>query len=442
MFSSKGPGRFDYLLFVAMIATCCIGLLMLLSHSWESLSIGQGFVWKQFLAFYLGLAGILLLVRLDYRHLNKYAYWIYGLIMTSLVAVLLVGKVARGARSWFALGSFSFQPSEFAPLALIIVLARYIDDRQEWKNSRSLLACLFYTLLPIGLILMQPDFGSTIVLVPILLGMAYLGEAQPAYLILTVLAGLIAMVISLFLTFAQLPATQGTLGKFGLAVVSIFSSFNNTILFLLIFVALLMAIYFIIRKTVGYVSFRSIWFIFLTVALGVGISGIVQHFLKDYQRARLIAFLDPRVDPLGVGYNIIQSKVAIGSGQFLGKGILAGTQSHLGFLPEQYTDFIFSVIGEELGFVGTGLLLGLFVIIIWRGITIMNKARDRFGSLLATGVVCMFATHTILNIGMVMGIMPVIGVPLPLVSYGGSSLLAHMLAIGILLGVYYRRYMY
>ena len=442
MFRLKGQSKFDYLLFVAMIAACFLGFFTLFAHVWQSLSMSTALIWKQFIAFCLGLIGVLLIVQLDYRHLNKYAYWIYGLVLTLLVAVLLVGKVARGARSWFALGPFSFQPSEFIPLALIIVLAKYIDSQPEWKNHRIWWACLLYTLLPAGLILLQPDFGSTIVLIPIFLGLAYLGEAQAGYLIATVLAGMIAMFISLFLTSAQLSVTAGSLGKFGLWVVSIFNNFNNTMLFLLAFYVFLVLIYFVIRKAVRDFSFKNVWFVFLTVVLGVVLSAGIQHFLRDYQRARLIAFLDPKVDPLGVGYNIIQSKVAIGSGQFLGKGILAGTQSHLGFLPEQYTDFIFSVIGEELGFVGTGLLLGLFLVIIWRGITIMNKARDRFGSLLATGVVCLFATHAILNIGMVMGIMPVVGVPLPLVSYGGSSLIAHMLAVGILLGVHYRRYMY
>ncbi|MFH1238672.1 MAG: rod shape-determining protein RodA [bacterium] len=442
MFRLKGQSKFDYLLFVAMIAACFLGFFMLFAHVWQSLSMSTALIWKQFIAFCLGLIGVLLIAQLDYRHLNKYAYWIYGLVLTLLVAVLLVGKVARGARSWFALGPFSFQPSEFMPLALIIVLAKYIDSQPEWKNHRIWWACLLYTLLPAGLILLQPDFGSTIVLIPIFLGLAYLGEVQAGYLISTVLAGMIAMFISLFLTSAQLSVTAGSLGKFGLWVVSIFSNFNNTMLFLLAFYVFLVLIYFVIRKAVRDFSFKNVWFVFLTVVLGVVLSAGIQHFLRDYQRARLIAFLDPKVDPLGVGYNIIQSKVAIGSGQFLGKGILAGTQSHLGFLPEQYTDFIFSVIGEELGFVGTGLLLGLFLVIIWRGITIMNKARDRFGSLLATGVVCLFATHAILNIGMVMGIMPVVGVPLPLVSYGGSSLIAHMLAVGILLGVHYRRYMY
>lgn len=442
MFRLKGPSKFDYLLFITMIAACFLGLLMLFSHVWQSLTISSGLIWKQLMAFCLGLLGVLLLSHLDYRHLDKYAYWIYGLVLSSLVAVLVVGKVARGARSWFALGPFSFQPSEFMPLALIIVLARYIDSQPEWRNPRPLLVCLFYTLLPMGLILLQPDFGSIIVFIPIFLGMAYLGEAQLGYLIAAVIAGTIAIVISLFLTLAQLSVNMGAFGTFDLAVVNIFGNFNKTIIFLLFFYGLLVIIYFGLRKISRDFSFKYVWFVFLTVALGVVLSAGIQHFLRNYQRARLIAFLNPKIDPLGVGYNIIQSKVAIGSGKFLGKGILAGTQSHLGFLPEQYTDFIFSVIGEELGFVGTGLLLGLLFIIVWRGIVIMNKARDKFGSLLAAGVVCMFATHTILNIGMVMGIMPVVGVPLPLVSYGGSSLIAHMLAIGLLLQVHYRRFIY
>ncbi len=175
------------------------------------------------------------------------------------------------------------------------------------------------------------------------------------------------------------------------------------------------------------------------------ISGILasyplQLFLKQYQKQRLIAFVNPNIDPFGTGYHIIQSQVAIGSGGFLGKGFLKGTQGQLGFLPVQHTDFIFSVIAEEFGFIGATILSVLFLVILLRGIKIALTARDRFGSLLAGGIVWLLFVEIIINLGMTMGLMPVMGVSLPFTSYGGSSLLSSMVAVGILLSIYGRRF--
>lgn len=166
---------------------------------------------------------------------------------------------------------------------------------------------------------------------------------------------------------------------------------------------------------------------------------IFWHFLKDYQKKRLTVFLDPNVDPLGSGYHIIQSKIAIGSGMFLGKGLFGGTQSQLNFLPENHTDFIFAVIGEELGFVGAVVLLLLYFVLLYRGVKIAGEARDNFGSLLATGVTSMLAFHVLVNVGMTAGIMPVTGIPLPFMSYGVSALTTNLLSIGLLLNIYMRR---
>ncbi len=166
---------------------------------------------------------------------------------------------------------------------------------------------------------------------------------------------------------------------------------------------------------------------------------IFWHFLKDYQKKRLTVFIDPNVDPLGSGYHIIQSKIAIGSGMLFGKGLFSGTQSQLNFLPENHTDFIFAVIGEELGFVGAVVILLLYFILLYRGVKIAGAARDNFGMLLATGITSMMAFHVLVNVGMTAGIMPVTGIPLPLMSYGVSSLTTNLISIGILLNVYMRR---
>ncbi|MDK2927012.1 MAG: rod shape determining protein RodA [Bacillota bacterium] len=173
---------------------------------------------------------------------------------------------------------------------------------------------------------------------------------------------------------------------------------------------------------------------------GAAAAPLLFHFLKDYQKKRLLVFLDPSVDPTGSGYHVIQSMIAIGSGRLWGKGLFGGTQNRLGFLPEQHTDFIFSVIGEELGFVRAAGILALYFIIIYRGIRVAARARDDFGTLLATGVVTMLAFHVLVNVGMTTGIMPVTGIPLPFMSYGGSSYLTNMIALGLLLNVHMRRH--
>jgi rod shape determining protein RodA len=172
---------------------------------------------------------------------------------------------------------------------------------------------------------------------------------------------------------------------------------------------------------------------------GIAFMPIFWHFLKDYQKMRLTVFLDPNVDPLGSGYHIIQSKIAIGSGMLFGKGLFAGTQSQLNFLPENHTDFIFAVIGEELGFVGAFVILTLYLLLLYRGVKIAGESRDSFGMLLATGITSMMAFHVLVNVGMTAGIMPVTGIPLPLMSYGVSSLTTNLVSIGILLNIYMRR---
>ncbi len=172
---------------------------------------------------------------------------------------------------------------------------------------------------------------------------------------------------------------------------------------------------------------------------GLAAMPVLWHFLKDYQKMRIMVFMDPNVDPLGAGYHIIQSKIAIGSGMLFGKGLFGGTQSQLNFLPENHTDFIFSVVGEELGFVGCAILLLLYLVVLWRGIRIAQDASDMFGRLLAVGITSMIAFHVLINVGMTMGIMPVTGIPLPLMSYGVSSLTTNIMAIAILLNIQLRR---
>jgi rod shape determining protein RodA len=187
---------------------------------------------------------------------------------------------------------------------------------------------------------------------------------------------------------------------------------------------------------------RNIYIPGSVISLGLLFSVIIQKFFHDYQKKRILVFLNPDLDPHGSGYNIIQSKIAIGSGGFIGKGFLKGTQSQLGFLPEKSSDFIFAVVAEEWGFVGAILVILLMMIIIFRGIQISFEAKDKFGALLASGITSIFFFHSLINIGMVIGIMPVTGLPLSFVSYGGSNLIMSMLAIGILINIRMRKFVH
>jgi rod shape determining protein RodA len=190
------------------------------------------------------------------------------------------------------------------------------------------------------------------------------------------------------------------------------------------------------------IAFKEYKTVILIVILGLITSISISGYLKDYQRKRMIVFLDPSLDPLGSGYNILQSRIAIGSGQLLGRGIFQGTQTQLGFIPDQHTDYIFAVISEEGGLIFSLSVILLYAVLIVRGIIIARNAADRFGSLTAVGIVIMFSYYIILNLGMLTGIMPVAGVPLPFLSYGGSSLIANMLAVGLLMNIHIRRYAY
>ena len=196
-----------------------------------------------------------------------------------------------------------------------------------------------------------------------------------------------------------------------------------------------MAIFFGMIITCG-IRLKLLFGIFATALASMP---ILWHFLKDYQKTRIMVFIDPNVDPLGSGYHIIQSKIAIGSGMLFGKGIFQGTQSQLNFLPENHTDFIFAVVGEEFGFVGAVILLLLYLIVLWRGIQIAKKARDMFGRLLAVGITSMLAFHVLVNVGMTTGIMPVTGIPLPFMSYGVSALTTDIWAIAILMNIHMRK---
>lgn len=355
----------DWPVLVAVMIICVLSVIILYS---ATATLGpeaqKSYVTQQIFGVIAGFILFLFFLWLDYQELARFSRFIYVMCLLMLAAVLVpgLGHEAKGAQSWLGVGPVRIQPSEFAKIFIIITLADFINKRKlKIEKLQDLAAILLHIGIPMGLILLQPDLGTTLVFIAILFGMLLLGGAPMKYIL-----GL------LFLGMAATP------------------------------------------------------FVF--------------HFLKPYQRNRLIVFLNPeKIDPSGAGWNVIQSMTAIGSGRFFGKGLGAGTQSQYGFIPEQWTDFIFSVLGEELGFIGAMFLLLLYFFILWRSVKIAAKAKDNFGMLMVVGIVAMWTFHILENIGMTAGMMPVTGIPLPFMSFGRSSFFTNMISLGIILNVGMRR---
>ncbi len=341
---------------------------------------------------------------LDYDWLKKVSPFIYLFVIILLIATYFIGFVVQGAQRWLALGSVTLQPSELAKLGIVISLAAYFEKRKgEIKSFLSLLLPFLLFSIPFFLIFRQPDLGTSLVVLFIFIGMLIWTDFSPL---------LAFLFLSPVLSIALQQLTYIWLG------------------------------YFFVLIAIMYMNRIKIFDFLFVLFANIGIGYFIPHLwnaLKGYQKLRLLAFLDPSLDPKGVGYHTLQSKIAIGSGGFWGRGLFHGTQTQLQFIPQQATDFIFSVAGEEFGFIGGVIILSLFVLIIWRGIEIAVSARDPFGALLAGGITMMFLCHFVVNIGMSLGLLPVVGIPLPLLSFGGTSLLINLMAIGILQSISMRR---
>ena len=351
--------KLDKVLLLAVAAILLIGLAVLYSASKEYGQ--QNIVLRQAFWILFGVALMFAATRIDYQRFISISYLAYGVNILLLVLVLFFGKAAGGAHRWISFGAFNIQPSELAKITLILALSAYMSRREARAAKIGFpLGALLIALPAFVLILIEPDLGTALLLLPITLAMLFVAGARLKHL-----TGLI------FLGIASLP--------------------------------------------------------------------IVWHFLKGYQKQRLFVFVNPNADPLGSGYTIIQSKIAVGSGGLFGKGWLGGTQNQLNFLPERHTDFIFSVVGEEWGFFGALILMLLYALVIYRGAKIIGTTPDTYGSLMAAGFVALFFLQVVINVGMTMGFLPVVGLTLPLISYGGSSLAATLVCIGLLLNIGMRR---
>ena len=335
------------------------------------------------------------------------SYLFYAIGIALLVAVLVFGKKVAGQTSWVRIGFFSFQPSEIAKMTTILALARFLsDDETDIRSIPHLAIALGIPLFPAVLIMLQPDMGTTLTCLSFIAPML-------------VMAGFDLYLLLLLAT----------------PVVLMLSGFFN--LYLVFGLALILFFVLLYQKK----RFQPHQFV---VTLSGLLAGLFTHrfaveILKPHQMKRIQTFLDPMSDPQGAGYNALQAKIAISSGGFFGKGFLEGTQTQLRFIPAQWTDFIFCVIAEELGFIGSALLLGCFLILILRFIRIVFFIKNRFVELTFAGYTALLTVHVVVNIGMTLGLIPVIGVPLPFVSYGGSSLLGNMIMVALGLNFFRNR---
>jgi len=439
MYSKDFLNKIDFVLIGATLLAIIFGILMIYSAGFDSTeAINRGLYKRQIVWAIIGLVLTGLLSTINYRIFGRYALHIYGFFLFILLVTTIFGRPIRGSSvRWLTFGFFSIQPSEFMKLSLVILLAKYFELKErDLKDFRELLIPSLLTLVPILIIIKQPDLGTAALFIPILFAMLFLGGASVSHLVSIVLIAAIAIVFPMLLTYWEWEGYKGNN-----LIIQLFGHVD--VLFTVAGVLLAVAITaFIVHYFVNKKFLRKIYIPSVVISLGLFFSVVIQNWFKMYQKKRILVFLNPDLDPHGSGYNIIQSKIAIGSGGFLGKGFLKGTQTQLGFLPEKTSDFIFAAVAEELGFIGAALLLFLLGVIIYRGIQIALSTRDKFGAILAVGIISILFSHILVNVGMVIGIMPVTGLPLPFFSYGGSNLLMMMLAVGILNNIYMNRSMF
>jgi rod shape determining protein RodA len=369
MIGESFPLRYlDLSLIGAAVGLAVVGLFMIYSTTHRSLAeFGSDpglYLKKQALFLVLGAAGMAVAAIIDYRLAQAYAPFAYVTVIVLLVLVRTpLGSSALGAQRWFQVGGFQFSPSLVCRLALAGMLAAILADIPGEMTLRDVVRVVTIAAIPMVLVFIQPDIGTTIILATIMVSLLVVAGTRARYLVVLALV----------------------------ATVAIFGAFQL-------------------------------------------------HIIKQYQLDRLSSFLDTSHSSATATYNLNQSEIAIGAGGLTGTGYLKGTQTNLDFVPEQHTDFIFTVVGEELGFVGAVGLLLLFAVLLWRSFRIATQAADPFGTFLATGITAMFAIQMFVNVGMTMGIMPITGIPLPFVSYGGSALIVDFIAVGLLLNIRARRF--
>ena len=424
---------FDYALFVCVLLLTIIGIFFIYSSGVNSqkVLVSNEYI-KQIFWAVSGIFLLFLVSLIDYRKIKRIIPWLYLALILVLIYTRLFGRYVNGAKSWIGIGGFGIQPSEFGKIVFILFLAWYLDKSENVEPKKRFFISLVIMLVPMGLILLQPDLGTSSVYIPVFLIMCFFAGIPLRFLTLFLASVVLTVVITV------LPIWESEIVQKDIAIVNILTEPNLRLFIIAVCSAIT------VLSLLGRLFFKKdyyywIAFVFAIVTMSLILSIGAGKVLKDYQIKRLIVFLDPQTDPLGSGWNIIQSKIAIGSGNIFGQGFLQGTQSHYRFLPQQSTDFIFSILSEETGFVGGLVVFALYLTIILRGFSVIKSTTDVFGCYIASGVCAMIFYHFIVNVGMVMGIMPITGIPLLFLSYGGSSLWVAMMSIGLLESVRLRR---
>ena len=391
-----------------------IGLINIYSavYDFDNRAIADGFMQKQIIAFGIGLIVIFLFQFIDIKFFERYASILYLLSMLSLLGLWLFGTDVSGARSWYTIGGFSLQPSEFAKVAVALAIAKHLGSFNTLIDRvKDYLGAFVIIAIPAILTILQPDPGTAMVLLSFFFVLH--AEGLSTYYLNTLVL------------------------LFGLFILTLLIGANFTLITIGV-LSLFVFIYMRLRKLK-----KALWPLilisFLCAAFTLSVSYIFDNVFEQRHRDRFNILLGKEVDIRGVGYNINQSQIAIGSGGGLGKGFLQGTQTKGGFVPEQQTDYIFTTVGEEWGFLGTALVLSLFMMLMTQIIKTAYKQKNTFSRVFCLGFACVLLIHVGINLGMVVGLVPTIGIPLPLMSYGGSSLLAFSMFMGIYLRLYFQR---
>ena len=426
---------FDFRILLSIIFLMIAGGVAVYSSTYSAEASRMSWLFLKYLFFsFTGLVIMCITMFINYTKLAEHRMSLYIPMIVLLVLVLIpnVGTTINGSSSWL----FGIQPSEFGKLVMIIFLAGYLDQiGDKIKEEKYFALAGLFIVIPIALVLMQPDLGTVLVYCFIVFVMLFVGGVPIRYILALMSIGIIGLSIPMFLEYKRMSDDINNV-LFNFLSQRIYIGYLAGVL-LFIAVLLLTINFYMSNKYI-----ESISFMFFVLFLSMCAALVFDIGLKNYQKERLLVFMNPQLTRLSSGYNIIQSLIAVGSGGLLGEGFLNGSQSQLNFIPQQVNDFIFSNICEEWGFVGSALVIIAYAVIFVRGITVAYLAKDRLGALIVVGVIAMFLCHVIINIGMVVGMMPITGLTLPFVSSGGSSILTFSMSIGLIFNVEARRYVH
>ena len=431
---NKFLAMFDYLLILVVLILVALGVLFIYSSSInsEGVSVTNEYI-KQIIWASIGFVIMIFVTLYDYRKTESFTPYLYIFLIILLIYTIIFGRYVNGAKSWIGIGEFGVQPSEFGKIFFILFLAKFLDESKNMNQFKRFVFAIGILLLPMGLILIQPDLGTASVYIPIFLTMCFIAGIPVKYILYVLSFGLLTVF------FTVLPVWNAEIAENPFVFISVLTNLKLRVLLISAVLLITLLGYVVRRYFHGPKYIYWITLVFSVICLSLIFSLALGKFLKDYQIKRLIIFMNPNKDRLGAGWNIIQSKVAIGAGGMTGQGYLQGTQSHYRFLPQQSTDFIFSILSEELGFIGGIFVFSLYFVILIKILYIIRKCINRYGSYICAGIFGMFSFHFFVNVGIVMGIMPITGIPLLFLSYGGSSLLTAMTCTGLIMNINCRK---